>query len=56
MPLVTVIIATYNRIKLLDIALQSVINQTYKNIEIVVVNDGGIDVINIKNGILYMLI
>lgn len=49
MPLVTVIIATYNRIKLLDIALQSVINQTYKNIEIVVVNDGGIDVINIIN-------
>ena len=48
-PLVTVIIATYNRIKLLDIALQSVINQTYKNIEIVVVNDGGIDVINIIN-------
>jgi len=49
MPLVTVIIATYNRIKLLDIAIRSVVNQTYKNIEIVVVNDGGINVINIIN-------
>ena len=49
MPLVTVIIATYNRLKLLDIAIRSVVNQTYKNIEIVVVNDGGIDVINIIN-------
>jgi glycosyltransferase involved in cell wall biosynthesis len=50
-PLVSVIVPTYNRPDLLMRALQSIINQTYSNIEIVVVNDGGIDVGNILNSL-----
>ena len=43
-PLVTVVLGTYNRPKLLKIAIQSVLDQTYRNIELMVVNDGGEDV------------
>ena len=39
-PLVSVIITTYNRNKFLEQAIVSVVNQTYKNIEILVVDDG----------------
>lgn len=39
-PLVSVIITTYNREKYLDEAISSVINQTFKNFEILVIDDG----------------
>lgn len=38
--LISVIIPTYNRFKNLLLAIESVKNQTYKNIEIIVINDG----------------
>ena len=38
--LVSVIIPTYNRYEFLQNAIESVLEQTYKNFEIIVVNDG----------------
>jgi glycosyltransferase involved in cell wall biosynthesis len=38
-PLVSIIIPTYNRHKYLPNAIRSAINQTYKNIEIIVIDD-----------------
>lgn len=39
-PLISVIIAVYGVEKYIAQCLESVINQTYKNLEIIVVNDG----------------
>ena len=41
--LVSVIISSYNRYDLLLNAIESVKNQTYKNIEIIVIDDGSPD-------------
>ena len=43
-PLVSVIVRTKNRPELLREALHSVITQTYSNIEVIVINDGGSDI------------
>ncbi len=59
-PTVSVIVPTYNRPNTLSEALDSILNQTFKEIEIVVVNDAGADVENIvssrnkKNNITYI--
>jgi glycosyltransferase involved in cell wall biosynthesis/uncharacterized membrane protein len=41
--LVTVIIPTRNRRNFLEKSLKSVLNQTYKNIEVIVINDASVD-------------
>lgn len=46
-PLVSVIIPTYNRPAMLAESVRSVLDQTYEDIEIIVVNDSGIKVENI---------
>ena len=42
-PLITVLITTYNRSELLRHAIQSVLNQTLKNIEIIILDDASPD-------------
>ena len=43
-PKVSVIVPTYNRPRLLEAALRSILQQTFQDLEIIVVNDNGIDV------------
>ncbi len=42
-PLVSVLITTHNRSDLLKRAIESVIRQTYKSLEIIVIDDGSTD-------------
>lgn len=46
--LITVIIPTYGRAKLIECAIMSVLNQSYKNIEIIIVDDNGLDTVEQK--------
>ncbi len=43
-PMVSVIVPTYNRPEMLVRTVRSILNQTYPNVEIIVVNDAGVDV------------
>jgi len=43
MPLVSVVIPAYNCASYLPAAIQSALDQTYSNVEIIVVNDGSPD-------------
>lgn len=42
-PLISVIIPTYNTLNYIEKAINSVLNQTYDNIELIIVNDGSTD-------------
>jgi hypothetical protein len=49
-PLVSVVVLTYNRRALLSLALDSIARQRYANIELIVVNNGGVDVADLLSG------
>ncbi|WP_029511401.1 glycosyltransferase family 2 protein [Croceivirga radicis] len=42
-PLISVVVPIYNSEKYLDRCLKSISNQTYRNIEIILINDGSVD-------------
>jgi glycosyltransferase involved in cell wall biosynthesis len=48
-PLVSILVPTYNRKWLLPRTLKSLLNQSYKNLDIVLVNDAGEDVQDVVN-------
>lgn len=48
-PKVTVLISTYNRPQYLAEAIESVVNQRYQDWELIVLNDGGVDVADVVN-------
>ncbi len=50
-PVVSVIIPTFNRPRYLPLALASVLRQSYRDLQVIVVNDGGVDVSQIVNSL-----
>ena len=48
-PLVSILISTYNRPQYFSLALASILQQSYRNLQVIVVNDGGQDVSDIIN-------
>ena len=42
-PLVSIILSVYNDEKYIDKCLESIINQSFKNFELIVINDGSTD-------------
>ncbi|MCK5288664.1 MAG: glycosyltransferase family 2 protein, partial [Candidatus Omnitrophica bacterium] len=42
-PFFSIIIPTYNRAKFLKIAINSILNQTFHNYEIIIIDDGSTD-------------
>jgi len=48
-PMVSILIPTFNRPRYLSEALASALHQSYKNLQVIVVNDGGQDVSDIIN-------
>ncbi len=43
LPLISVIMPVYNRVEIVKKAIDSVLNQTYKNIELIIIDDGSDD-------------
>lgn len=50
-PFVSVIVPTYNRPEMLKGTIESILSQTYKNFEIIIVNDNGVEVKDIVNNL-----
>lgn len=54
MPEISVVIPTYNYAKYLPEAIDSVLNQTHKNFEIIIIDDGSTDNTKLLNKIRYL--
>lgn len=48
-PMVSVLVPTFNRPRYLSEALASALHQSYRNLQVIVINDGGEDVSDIVN-------